>query len=237
MTLYATISYLSTTFLQKATSFYFLLADRGAIIFLKGADNMAENKNIVKELRIRAGMQQKELAILAGVSRPTVSEWEHGKKNPSGERLKRLSEIFNVDIGTILGYSPGFIPIRPAAVPIIGSIACGERVTPDTNPDGFLDLPDGVHADFALRCKGDSMQPTFMDGDFVLIRAQPEVEPGQIAAVNIGDETTLKHVYIQSDGVLLTADNAKYPPVFVSAGQADEILIHGLAVGYTRLFS
>ena len=60
--------------------------------------------NIVRELRLRAGMQQKDLAISAGVSRPTVSEWEHNKKDPSGERLKRLSEIFGVDPGVILGY-------------------------------------------------------------------------------------------------------------------------------------
>ena len=192
--------------------------------------------NIVKELRIRAGMQQKELASLAGVARPTVSEWEHGKKDPSGERLKKLSQIFGVDAGTILGFEPTVISIRKSAVPIIGTIACGERVTPDTNPDGYIDQPEGVHADFALRCKGDSMIPTFQDGDLVLIRQQPEVEPGQIAAVNIGGETTLKHVYIQEGGLLLTADNAKYPPIFVPAGQDGEIVIHGLAVGYTRIF-
>ena len=189
--------------------------------------------NTVKELRIRAGMQQKELALLVGVSRPTVSEWEHGKKDPSGERLRKLSQIFGVDAGTILGFAPVFLPVR-TGIPIIGNIACGERVTPDTTPEGYLDQPDGVRADFALKCKGDSMAPTFIDGDFVLIRQQPEVENGQIAAVNIGGETTLKHVYIHEDGILLTADNAKFPPVFVQAGQ--EIIIHGLAVGYTRIF-
>ena len=62
--------------------------------------------NAVKELRERAGMQQKELAILVGVARPTVSEWEHQKKDPSGDRLKKLSEIFSVDPGIILGYRP-----------------------------------------------------------------------------------------------------------------------------------
>ena len=60
--------------------------------------------NNVKMLRLRAGMQQKELAILVGVAPPTVSEWEHGKKDPSGERLRKLSEVFNVDPGVILGY-------------------------------------------------------------------------------------------------------------------------------------
>lgn len=59
--------------------------------------------NIVKELRKAAGMQQKELASLVGVSIPTVSEWEHGKKDPSGERLQKLSEIFKVHPIAILG--------------------------------------------------------------------------------------------------------------------------------------
>lgn len=59
--------------------------------------------NIVKELRKKAGIQQKELAIIIGVSRPTVSEWESGKKDPSGERLKKLAEYFGVDQLKILG--------------------------------------------------------------------------------------------------------------------------------------
>ena len=119
------------------------------------------------------------------------------------------------------------------AVPILGSIACGERVSPDTEPEGYADIPDGVHADFALRCKGDSMEPTFRDGDLVLIRQQPEVEPGQIAAVSIDNETTLKHIYPQDNGLLLVADNPAYRPLLITN---EEIIIHGLAIGYTRLF-
>ena len=59
--------------------------------------------NIVKELRKKKGIQQKELAIEIGVSRPTVSEWESGKKDPSGERLKRLAQYFDVDELVVLG--------------------------------------------------------------------------------------------------------------------------------------
>ena len=62
--------------------------------------------NQVKELRERAGMQQKEVAIAVGVSRPTVSEWEHQKKDPSGYRLLRIAEIFHVTTGVVLGYDP-----------------------------------------------------------------------------------------------------------------------------------
>lgn len=62
--------------------------------------------NRVKELRLRAGMQQKEIAMTLGVSRPTVSEWEHQKKDPSGERLKNLATLFNVSTAVILCLAP-----------------------------------------------------------------------------------------------------------------------------------
>lgn len=60
--------------------------------------------NRVKELCIRNDIQQKELAIMAGVSQPTVSDWVNQKKDPSGERLEKLSEIFGVSRAVILGY-------------------------------------------------------------------------------------------------------------------------------------
>lgn len=59
--------------------------------------------NIVRELRRKAGIQQKTLAIEIGVSCPTVSDWETNKKDPSGERLKKLAEFFGVDELVILG--------------------------------------------------------------------------------------------------------------------------------------
>ena len=58
--------------------------------------------NRVKELRLLSGMQQKEVAVAIGVSRPTVSEWEHQKKDPTGERLMRLADLFDVPPSFIL---------------------------------------------------------------------------------------------------------------------------------------
>ena len=192
----------------------------------------------VKYLRKRRGYSQATLARKLSVNQASVSLWESGKTNPDTATLLELAKLFDVPLDFFMSDEPrrdlDSIAIRKNAVPIIGSIACGERVTPDTTPEGYIDQPDGVRADFALKCKGDSMAPTFIDGDYVLIRQQPEVENGQIAAVNIGGETTLKHVYFQEGGILLTADNAKFPPVFVQAG--NDIIIHGLAVGYTRIF-
>ena len=196
-------------------------------------------KNI-KRLRRLKGYSQEQLARKLNVTQGAVSHWEKGISNPEAAQLLLMAQIFDVTLDQFTSDLPtrdfDAINIKKAAIPIIGNIACGERITPDTNPDGYADLPDGVQADFALRCRGDSMAPTFIDGDLVLIRQQPEVENGQIAAVNIGGETTLKHVYFREDGITLTADNPKYAPVFVPANSDNEIIIHGLAVGYTRLF-
>lgn len=196
-------------------------------------------KNI-KRLRREKGYSQEQLARKLKVTQGAVSHWEQGISNPEAAQLLSIAEVFGVSLEQFTDDSPlrdfDGINIRKAAIPIIGSIACGERITPDTNHEGYADLPEGVTADFALRCKGDSMLPTFQDGDLVLIRSQPEVENGQIAAVNISGETTLKHIYKQQDGLLLTAENAKFAPVFVPADQDGGIVIHGLAVGYLRLF-
>jgi transcriptional regulator with XRE-family HTH domain len=69
--------------------------------------------NRVRELRARSGMQQKELALAVGIARPTVSEWEHQKKDPTGERLNKLTEIFGVNRGVILCYEdiPNPVPV------------------------------------------------------------------------------------------------------------------------------
>ena len=69
--------------------------------------------NIVRELRKKAGIQQKELALEIGVAQPTVSEWEMNKKDPSGERLKKLAEYFGVDELEILGRGKLFVPEDP----------------------------------------------------------------------------------------------------------------------------
>ena len=191
----------------------------------------------IKDIRKRNFLNQTQFANRIGVTQGSVSQWENGLTRPNSEQLKAISLAFNISTDELLEKEITAIPLRRNSLPILGSIACGQRITPDTTPEGYADIPDGIHADFALRCKGDSMEPTLRDGDLVLIRQQPEVEPGQIAAVNINNETTLKHVYPQENGILLVADNPQYQPIFVPLGAYDEILIHGLAVGYTRLFS
>ena len=79
------------------------------------------------------------------------------------------------------------------------------------------------------------MAPRICDGDIVCIRRQPEVESGQIAAVRIGDEATLKHFYRSGDVVQLIAENpAVCPPMVYAGTQLEEMAVEGLAVGICR---
>lgn len=194
----------------------------------------------IKFFRKKAKYSQEHLARRLGLTQGSISSWETGRNDPDTGTLVQLAQIFGVSVDELTGMQQhkdfDAINIRLAAIPIVGNIACGERITPDTNADGYADIPEGIHADFALRCKGDSMNPTLRDGDLVLIRQQPEVENGQIAAVSIDGETTLKRVYVQQGGISLIAENPLFPPINVPADSDREIIIHGLAVGYTRLF-
>ena len=198
----------------------------------------------IKQIRKTHYLNQTEFANRIGVTQGAVSQWENGLTRPNLDQLRAISAAFNMSVDDIVAQLKDeprreldAINIRRGTVPILGNIACGQRITPDTTPEGFADLPEGINADFALRCKGDSMEPTLMDGDLVLIRQQPEVEQGQIAAVSIEGETTLKHVYRQENGLMLVADNPAYSPIFAPVSADEEIIIHGLAVGYTRLFA
>ena len=94
---------------------------------------------------------------------------------------------------------PNIIPVpEMRKVPLLGAIACGEPIYREENE--WIRLPNNIHADFCLRCEGDSMiNARIFDGDIVFIQACQTVDNGQIAAVSIDNEATLKRVYYYPD--------------------------------------
>ena len=191
----------------------------------------------IAEIRRERGYNQDTLAEMAMLNRVTLARYETGVIEPGALALSRIADALGVSTDELLcrvDKLPPFIPIIKHAVPVVGEIACGSPILAEQNVEGFAELPDGVTADFALRCKGDSMTPTFATGDLVLIRQQEEVEPGQIAAVGIDGEATLKRFYKSGDGIVLVADNPAYQPQVYPAGS--DVRIYGLAVGYVRVW-
>jgi len=120
-------------------------------------------------------------------------------------------------------------------VPLVGTIACGTPITAEQNIEEYVDMPGNINADFALRCDGDSMiGARIFEGDIVYIHQQPTVANGQIAAVLIDNEATLKRVYYrEGESLMLVAENPAYRPLMFTGEEMSEVRIIGLAVYFT----
>lgn len=205
---------------------------------------------ILKKLRMQHDLTQKQLADVLGISESTVGMYERGHREPAFEMLEAIADYFNVDMDYLTGrtdiarkytFSPAVsfpdnILSMPQmrSVPLIGTIACGEPILASENIEAEVSMPEHVNADFALRCKGDSMiEARIFDGDIVYIRKQSTVNNGEIAAVLIGDEATLKRVYVHPDKLVLSPANHNYEPFIYVGDEISSIRILGKAVAFT----
>lgn len=182
-----------------------------------------------------------------------LSQYVNGKVEPGQEKLSILGMALNVSEAWLMGYDvsrardtgtpsknhtpipTGFSPMpETELVPRIGRIACGDPITAEENVEDQDEVLKSWHADFTLVCCGDSMVPKIEDGDVVAIRSQPTVENGEIAAVRIGDEATLKRVFLHSDYIELRPLNPEYDSIIRRREEMSDIRIEGLAVGLCR---
>lgn len=190
----------------------------------------------IAEVRRERGLNQDQLAELAMLHRVTLAKYETGVVEPGALALSRIADALGTTTDNLLCRSeklPPFLSIVKSSVPIVGEIACGVPITAEQNIEGYADLPDGVTADFALRCKGDSMSPTFEAGDLVLIKQTPDFQQGQITAIGVEGEATLKRAYHQDDTIVCVSENPAYPPQIY---KASEVTVYGIAVGYVRMW-
>jgi repressor LexA len=129
----------------------------------------------------------------------------------------------------------GFQPMPSMdVVPLVGRIACGTPITAEQNIERMVCVPSNWHATFTLTCEGASMEPRIHDGDLVAIRKQPEVENGEIAAVRINGEATLKHVYLHDNFIELRPENPSFDSIILSREDMNDVVIEGKAVGLCR---
>ena len=73
--------------------------------------------------------------------------------------------------------------------------------------------PQARKADFALYVRGDSMEPSYYDGDIIFIKSQPAIDNGQIGIFIYDDESYIKKYSVQEDGAYLVSLNKKYEPI------------------------
>ena len=197
-------------------------------------------------LRTENHLTQSEFAKIAGATDKAVSSWEKGTRSPKLQYTKPICEHFGIDLHLFIDesndiYKPGFpsniLPMpKMVKKPRLGTIACGKPILAVEEADEFDLVPEDIVCDFTLRCKGDSMiDARICDGDIVYIRSQPEVENGQIAAVRVGDEATLKKVYYNGGRIILRACNPLYTDMEFEGERVNEMEVLGLAVGFTSI--
>lgn len=190
--------------------------------------------SIIKDRREELGYTLAEVADAVGVKASTVLRWENGNiKNMRRDKIEALCRKLRLSPAELLGMPgdpPEVLPLpKTNPVPVIGEIACGVPALAEQNHIGTAAVPEGISADFALIARGDSMTGARINnGDIVFIRRQPTVEQGQIAAVRIGSEATLKRVRFSGRQVVLWPENPAYEPIMVTEDMDVEIM--GIAV-------
>lgn len=210
--------------------------------------------------RLRAGldarqMTQAELSSRSKISKSSISHYLKGDWEGKQDAVYSIAQVLNVSEAWLMGYDvpmdaehatpsqpaqkatipPGFEPMPEMdMVPLVGRIACGTPITAEQNVERIVCVPSKWRSTFTLTCKGDSMEPRIHDGDLVAIRKQPEVENGEIAAVRIGEEATLKHVYLHEKFIELRPENPAFNSIILSREDMNDVVIEGKAVGLCR---
>ena len=198
----------------------------------------------IKSRRQELGLSAEALAERIGVSPATVYRYEAGDiSHMRSDKLQPIAAALSVTPAWLMGWE-GALPegLVPAAsltrrrVPMIGEVAAGTPILADREYEAWVDAGTGIDVDYALTIRGDSMSPTYRDGDVIFIREQPDVPDGQVAVVLVDDSATVKHVYHEQDGVTLVSDNPAYAPMRMRASEHECIRVLGVVVGYLRMY-
>lgn len=193
----------------------------------------------IKERREELDITQDELAKRLGYkSRSSINKIELDIYNLKQSKIKAIADALQTTPGYIMGWNDTdqyVLPISVQSLPLLGNISCGNPIFADEHIELYVELTTKIKADFCLKAKGDSMiNARIHDGDIVFIRKQDTVENGEIAAVIIGDEATLKRVFYYPDEgkLVLQAENPKYEPFVYIGDELNTVKILGKAVAF-----
>lgn len=202
-------------------------------------ENM-ELREALAKLKSENGLTTDALSQRSGVPKGTLNKLLNGEtRNPTAATLKKLADALNCPVELLcssnalpLRNTEDILPVHRRVLPLLGEIAAGVPIYADEEFE-VTSCDDSIHCDFALRVRGDSMiGARINDGDIVFIRSQDDVDDGDIAAVLLNDEATLKRVYHIKNGLQLLPMNPCYAPMIYTLDECDSIRILGKAVGF-----
>ena len=209
-------------------------------------------KDRLQQALLTANLKAIDLSISAKIPKSSISQYLSGYVVPKSDRMYKIAKILNVNPVWLMGYDVPMIeeppppmseireiknifPVEKHKIPLLGEIACGQPIFADEDRESYIEIGTDIHADFCLKAHGDSMiNARILDGDIVFIRKQEMVENGEIAAVIIDDEATLKRVYYEKDKgkLVLQAENSAYAPLIYIGDELNSIRILGKAIAF-----
>jgi repressor LexA len=206
-------------------------------------------KDRLTEAMALRGMRASELAKRTGLSKARISQYVHGKFIPKSDAILTIAEVLGVSELWLMGRTDSMepalsspipcpenvSPLRLCRYPILGEIACGAPILAVEDPDAGYVTAAETNADFCLTAKGDSMiGARIFDGDEVFIQQTDLVENGEIAAVVVDGEATLKRVYYypEEEKLILSPENPAYEPLVFVGRELADIRILGRAVAF-----
>ena len=222
-----------------------------------------ETHENIKHLREKNGLSQEKLAELVGYKdRSSIAKIEAGLVDLSQSKIALFANALNVTPAYLMGIDESFesgktsIPASKnssrilssdtlsdvVSFPVVGSICAGynglaqEEYTGDSE-----ELPRSMFRGYpqeelrVFRVSGDSMYPRFLDGDRVLVHAQPSVDNGDVAVVCYnGDEATLKRVYTFRDHIDLVPYNPEYKTKRIDGPDMFQVHVFGKVLKLIR---
>ena len=205
----------------------------------------------IKSLRRDQGLTLEELARAIGTSKQTIHRYENGAiSNIPPEKILLLARELKTTPSELFGWADGSEGLAydysgserfsVKKLPILGAIACGEPIYAEEEHESYVLAGGQSDADFCLRAQGDSMTGArIYDGDIVFIRSQSSVDNGEVAAVIIGDEATLKRVYYYptEEKLILSPENPKYAPLVYIGEELSAVKILGKAIAFQSRIS
>lgn len=202
---------------------------------------MKELKNVgerIQRRRKELGMTLEELGNMVGVNKSTIHRYENGQiRNFSVNSLAPIAKALRCTPAFLMGWEDAndLIPIEAQEVPVLGEIACGQPITVNEEHEQMTILTNGISADYALKCRGDSMiNARIHDGDIVFLKQTDAYQNGDIVAVIVDGETTLKRIYLDKVNEICTLmpENPLYPAIRLQGEELDHIKVVGKAVAF-----
>ncbi len=181
-------------------------------------------KKIIELIGDQRGAKTKFLKAL-NLGSSTLGDWQSGRITSYLKIIPQIAEYFDVSTDYLLGKEPR--QIKGVKIPVYGSISAGLPLLAVEDIIDYEEIEeemarDGKH--IGLRIKGQSMEPRMYDGDVIIVRLQPNVESGEVAAVRVnGDEVTCKRVIKHTNGISLNSNNPSFTPMFFTNDQVEQL--------------